>query len=327
MPNQYPDKKPSLSLKLKKSLFIIVIHTLLPVLALLFYINLGRREVLIDQSKKDFLTYTKLTAMDLKEKINDIKNVLTTLDGLKVFTEGNQEYCSKTAQGLKGLYPTLSLIGAVDINGRVFCLSDPINLKINVSNRLYFTEAKVTMAFAPGEFIIGKISGDPGITFGYPLLDNKGQFRGVAFSGFTLKYLDSVVSNYNLPAGYNITLIDKNGVILARFPNPGDLLGKNDSGDPAIKNILADSNENSFVLKDNPSGKEKIYAYTRIDNTLSIGTIYLFIDAPTDFIRTESEKRLFSDVLITVITVGIAVAILITDWYFFIHKRIKNKII
>lgn len=322
MPTQSPEKTISLSEKLKKSLLIIIIHSLLPILALLFYINLGKREILIEQTKKDFLTYTKLTAIDLKEKINNVKEILTTLDGLKVFTKGNQEYCTKATQSLKGLYPTLSVIGAVDINGKVFCLSDPINLKVNIADRLYFTETKITMAFSSGEFLIGKINNTPGISFGYPLLDSKGKFRGVAFSGFTLEYLNSIVSNYNLPSGYNITLIDKNGVILARFPNPDDLPGKNDSGDPAIKIISADTNEGSFILKDNPSGHEKIYAYTRIDSTLSVGAIYLYLDAPTDFIRAEASKRLISDIVVTVTFVILAVSILITDWFFFIHKKV-----
>lgn len=312
----------SLSEKLKKSLLIIVIHSLLPILTLLFYINLGKREVLIDQVKTDFLTYTKLTAIDLKEKINNVKEILTTLDGLKVFTESNREICTITTQSLKKLYPNLSIIGAVDVNGEVFCLSDPINLKVNIADKLYFTETKITMAFSPGEFLIGKINNTTGISFGYPLLDGKGKFRGIAFSGFTLEYLNGIVSNYSLPSGNNITMIDKSGIILARFPNPGDLIGKSNTNNPAVKNILEGGNEGSFILKDSSSGIQRLYAYTRIDNTLSVGAIYLYLDAPTDFIKAEAAKRMTVDIIITAFSVILAVSILISDWYLFIHKKV-----
>jgi hypothetical protein len=321
---EYTRQSYSMSTWLRKCLLIIILHSLIPLVLLIAYINLGAKHLLTLQVEETFVGLTKIASNQLKEQVKDADEVLSTLDGLDVFNQDNVKYCNSVVKKIisEGVF---SLIGAADLNGNIYCISNPTTKKLNVADRLYFQEAKNNQAFSSGEFILGKIQGIPALTFGKPIFNEKNELVGISIASFTLDYLQKVVSGIKLPSEFNITIIDKNGTILARHPYNKEVVGKIDLNDQAIKKILNTKDEDgSFVLRDNPSGKPKIYAFSRIDTRIGQGEVYVYTDVPMTFITSVTDKKLATDSLLVTLTVALVIFIVIIDWHLFVDRKLAK---
>jgi hypothetical protein len=67
--------------------------------------------------------------------------------------------------------------------------------------------------------VIGKMSGKPGITFGYPLRDDAGNFVAAVFAATNIRWFDRLTTSYQLPAGWTSVLFSADGEAISRFPS------------------------------------------------------------------------------------------------------------
>jgi hypothetical protein len=73
----------------------------------------------------------------------------------------------------------------------------------------------------------------------YPILNDGGQIEGVVFLGLDLEWLSTVSAEINLPAGSTVTLLDPQGTVLVRYPEPEQWLGKIITEGPIVQTVLA----------------------------------------------------------------------------------------
>ena len=77
-----------------------------------------------------------------------------------------------------------------------------------------------------GQFVIGKITGEPGIIFGYPIRDADGVFQAAAFAATNISWFDRLTARYGLPEGWTSVLFEANGDVISRYPDPDAWRGK-----------------------------------------------------------------------------------------------------
>jgi diguanylate cyclase (GGDEF)-like protein/PAS domain S-box-containing protein len=104
--------------------------------------------------------------------------------------------------------------------------------------RSHIDKALQTREFAIGEFGIGRASGKPTLHFGYPIVVN-GVVQGVVSASLDLDYLNTLVAKTDMPSGSSLTVIDRDGAILARYPEPEHWVGKRFPEAEIIKIVLA----------------------------------------------------------------------------------------
>ena len=133
-------------------------------------------------------------------------------------------------------------ISAVDRQGTVFASARPQPGPASTdAGRSHFEQALKTRDFAIGEFGIGRTSGKPTLHFAYPVLDH-GVVQGVVSVSVILDYLNTLVARTQLPAGAMLTIIDRDGTILARYPQE-QWVGKRLPEVEIIKIVLARGRE------------------------------------------------------------------------------------
>ena len=128
--------------------------------------------------------------------------------------------CNALAQRLSRSADDISNLGAVTADGKVFCSSLPNATAVDVSDRVWFRDVRKAAGLTPGQFVIGKMSGKPGITFGYPLRDDAGNFSAAVFAATNIRWFDRLTTSYNLPAGWTSVLFSADGEAISRFPEP-----------------------------------------------------------------------------------------------------------
>ncbi len=134
--------------------------------------------------------------------------------------------CSAFLADMLAAYPSYLNIALADPDGNVWCSALPLRQAINVADRMYFTAARDTRRFAVGEYQTGRITQQPAINYGYPVLSPSGEVEGVVYLVQGLNWLTSALSNVEFPLSAIFAVTDRNGTVLARKPDVGDWMGK-----------------------------------------------------------------------------------------------------
>lgn len=162
-------------------------------------------------------------ALDQVALILGIMSRANELDAL------DPEACSGLAQRLKISYPHLANLGAAHAQGTVFCSAQPASSHVDVSDRIWFKEALALdgQRLTSGEFVIGRISKQPGIVFGYPVRREDAPAEVVLFASLHMDFFRPVVESLPDEPGWQIQIQTPDGrVLLSHPPTASDASGQ-----------------------------------------------------------------------------------------------------
>ena len=143
------------------------------------------------------------------------------------------EDCSGLARRMLASLPFFANIGAAHPDGTLFCSGRPMSARVSVADREWFREGSSGSAITRGEYVeAGRVSVQPGFIFGYPLRDADGRLLSVLYAMLRTDWFDRVIAEYNLPDGWEASLISMEGRVIASRPRidewkgavPGDLM-------------------------------------------------------------------------------------------------------
>ncbi len=216
---------PGLSLRerfaagLRVRIFVILVLILLPTLGLVYVIEQQEERTLAQVALDQVQTITAHLVTDYTDGVKDTRRLLASIARLPEIRTAGPE-CRGVLAWYRDTYPTYLNLGVIDRQGLVVCSSLPTVGRVNLGDRLYFRQVIATRQFAVGEYQIGRITQKATVNFGYPLLDSAGDVRAVLFAAFDLGALNRGASTSVLPQGAVMTLVDRNGVVLTRYPDP-----------------------------------------------------------------------------------------------------------
>jgi GAF domain-containing protein/HAMP domain-containing protein len=175
-------------------------------------------------------------------------------------------------------YPTYLNLGVIDRQGLVVCSALPTVGSVYVRDRLYFRQVIATHQFAVGEYQIGRITQKAALNFGYPLLDSAGDVHAVLFAAFDLGALSRGTSAV-LPPGAVMTLVDRAGVVLSRYPDPERWAGRRLPETPVLSVIQ--SHGQGVIDTQGPDGIHRLYSLAFLRDLPGAGTLYVSLGIPT----------------------------------------------
>src|SRR5574337_783657 len=187
--------------------------------------------------------------------------------------------------------PRYANLGAARPNGQIFCSATPIRGPINVANRAFFQRAAETRTFAIGDYQIDPSSAHAIVTFAFPVLDRAGRLAALVFADLDLAWISGVAAEAHLPAGSTVTLVDQNGTILVRDPDPKRWVGKSASAVPIFQTMLKQPREGTakgFEL----DGTRSLFAFKPLLSSMKSGNVYLIVGIPTTVAFARSNRIL-----------------------------------
>ncbi len=149
-----------------------------------------------------------------------------------------------------------------DVSGTVWGTTHPFKTPETIAYRRYFKNARATLQYSSGEYVISRTTRKPTLHVAYPIIGDHGEFQGAVIVGFDLDVLRSVLERSQSSKDTNYIVTDHTGIIICR----GRSLGKN-VGEPMQSEELKkmedgpDGNTYEFVRAD---GERRIVTYRKL---------------------------------------------------------------
>lgn len=259
------------------------------------------------RAKQEIARIAQLVAAHQDRIIESSRQMLKTISYAVPELMIDPQHCNRLlAKMLKSSQDRYRTIGILNTDGTQLCSAFGKDASVNVSDRLYFRDALRTGDFTIGEYQIGRVTQKPSINFGYPVINAEGKTTAVALLALDLNDFNREFLALSLPDYIQLTITDRNGIILARHPPQPDRLGQ-PLRMPRVHDAVLSSREGMLEAKGNDN-VERLFAFNDIarnsDHSMALQVIVsaprdiIYADANAYLIRTVAEILLISFLLI-----------------------------
>ncbi|MDR7534010.1 MAG: ATP-binding protein [Armatimonadota bacterium] len=222
--------------------------------------------------------------------------------------------CSRLFGDLLAQHPTYANLGVAAPDGVVVCSARPSRRPVSVADRQYFQHAARYRTFSVGEYQIGRITGQPTINFGYPVIGPGGTLRGVVFAAVSLAALERASQRIGLPDGGALIVVDRNATVLARQPHLDGLVGRTLPEAPIVR-LLRVATAEGVAEAPGADGVRRLYAFTPLDDTGAGGRVVVAVGIPLASVYTAIDRATAANIVGVLLVAGLvlAAAMLVAD--------------
>jgi diguanylate cyclase (GGDEF)-like protein/PAS domain S-box-containing protein len=200
-------------------LWVTVAIAVLPFLLFALLDYQDRREEAVARIHTDITQQMSHVQREMDSAHRLVELVLKIMAGSNDFQGQDPVRCAGIARRLLNVLPGFANIGAATAGGAVFCSAQPAAAQVDVADRSWFQAGLQADGLTPGEFIRGRISGKPGLVFGYPIKTPTGEVKAVLFASITLDWFEAFFRGFGLSADWEASVIGTDGHVLLHHPD------------------------------------------------------------------------------------------------------------
>lgn len=237
-----------LSLRFRLMFFALLVT--LPVFALVLYGDWEQRRDQLEAIQTDMLRTARDLASGQNRMLNEAHALMTMLGRVPDIRDGVQPDCDAFLAEFLETSAPYAFLGVATPEGDLLCSVPQPDTPINLGDRPYFAAALADMRFSVGEYQIGRVTNRPVVGLALPIAvastaidDEAGlqedtiagsdgdshaaeNVRAVILASIDLGWLDQQIEDAPLPDNATVTILDRNGVILHRHPEPERWMGR-----------------------------------------------------------------------------------------------------
>ena len=207
--------KGRLAMSLNLRLWVVVLLAVLPIFTMVAVDYQAQRRSLARQLEGDVLRMLKVAEQQEGLALDAVRGTLKVMAHANDLQDLDPQACSGLVRRMLETLTDYKNLGAALPDGRVFCSGRGAADAISVRDRTWFIDAQTAAGITRGDYVLGRISGQPSLVFGYPLRGEGGELRAVLFASIGFRWFDRLLTGYGLPAGWDANLISLDGVVLA----------------------------------------------------------------------------------------------------------------
>ncbi|MDT8898347.1 GAF domain-containing protein [Thermanaerothrix sp. 4228-RoL] len=264
---------------LRFRLVVLVLMGALPLVGLALVGMAQSRYEALQQTSQMALNLAQLAATSQEAIINQGRETLMLIARMEAVQNLDHPACSTLLRELYYAHPYYTLVGVTDSEGRLVCSSIPYGQAVSFSDRDWFQAAWRSGGFTVGTFVIGRITGLPTLPLAYPLRTTERGTIGVVFVGLNTRYLSNLLATLDLPPGSTVTLLDRHGTVVARYPQDVVMFGRSLADRPLVQQVMAQPRPGVGEAEGLDEVK-RLYGYTPLMHSQEIWG-YLYVGIPT----------------------------------------------
>jgi HD-GYP domain-containing protein (c-di-GMP phosphodiesterase class II)/HAMP domain-containing protein len=275
---------------LQNRLIFLTILTVIPLLGLILYTDIQQRQNAKKTAQQDALRLIHIAVIEQEQLLRSANQLLVALAQLPAVQDDDPTECQNVFANLLVQYTFYSGFTVVTPEGDVICSVPTITTPVNFTDRSWFQQELQIRGFIVGEYLVGRISGKSVIVLSYPILDATKQLQGVVAVGLDLSWFDQLFSEVDLPPDSAYTVIDQNGTVMARFPDPEKWIGQAVSEAPLIEEILNRQGEGTLEMV-GIDGVKRLYAFAPLSSVL-VPETYVLVGIPRTVAYAQANRIL-----------------------------------
>lgn len=313
---------------LRVRLLLLVLLALSPAFGLIFYSALATRQRNIRMAQEEALRIARLAASHHEQLIEGTHQLLLTLAQLPIVQSNDAEACTTLFTNLLsqlGRQPIYANFAAARPDGQLFASALQLTGAVTAVDRPYFQEAVSNRHFALGDYQLGRVTGKHTRNAAYPAIDGAGNLRAVVIAALDLSWFPHLITNAALPVGSSVTVVDRDGVTLVRYPDPmGQFVGTSVLTPPRTNSAnipLRMEGTSVFAGRDRV---RRFYAWRALGPSPEQRLGAVTVGIPTQTVYAPANRMLWRHVaLLAAVTAGALAA----TWYLgevFVLRRVKT---
>lgn len=243
---------------LRFRLIMLVLLCVVPALAMTIYNSLEDRRLAIAQVRSDLHKVSKIAAAQQSQTIANAQQSLFILSRLRSIGGDIPDRCTALLKDIIKSYPLYNNIGFVKSNGQVLCSASPLTTRIE--QQVWWQKTLKNRSFTVDNYAPNSSDRQAQIVCSYPVFNNKNELETVVFLVFNSSWLSEISPKIPLPTGATLSVFDRNGKAIARYPEPQNWQVDSTLNAPAIKDMLLQGKDIAEVS--GVDGSEYLYVPT-----------------------------------------------------------------
>jgi signal transduction histidine kinase len=255
--------RPRLVSRFRTKLLLLVLLLTIPAFILVFLAGVHQRKIEKKRVRDSAVALSELAAAHQVQFIRNTRQLMATLSEIHFLVLAtNAPFCDVHFSNLRKLSPDYVNFGLINLDGNVFSSTEPTKNGLYLGDRSYFQRVLATKRFSISDFQIGRLTGQPVLNFGYPIVDEKSELKRVLFASLKLSLLSESIAQVRMPADSSIIVIDRVGNVVARYPEPEKWVGRSFATNSLVQWIL--KNRHGVVVMRGIDGAPLLNAVTPI---------------------------------------------------------------
>ncbi|MDM9382733.1 ATP-binding protein [Chlorogloeopsis sp. ULAP01] len=263
---------------LRARLFLLVFLSIFPALGMIVYTALEQRRSAIAEVQKQALQLVNLVASNQTQASEGTKQLLIILSQLPELREDNTAECDRLLANLLKQYSAYDSLSVLNTDGKTVCSAEPARKQINLAQESSFQRALKTRKFAVGDYQIDRVSKKGIINYAYPILDHTGQVQLIAIAALNLAWLNQLAMQVQLPENSVLSVVDRQGTLLVRYPEPQKWVGKTLPKETFNKMVQTQEKGAAQIIS--LDGVPRIFTLIAVNDVLSNTNYYVGIGFP-----------------------------------------------
>jgi signal transduction histidine kinase len=310
---------------LRTRLLLLVLLAVIPALGLTLYTNLEERQLRKAQVQEQAMRLARLVSADHERLIEEARRLLVNLARLPAVRDRDPAACNALFADLLTQHSSYANLAAIDADGNVFCSALPMTGQVYAGDRVYFRRALETREFAIGEYQVGRVTRKASVNFGYPVLDDAGHVRAVVVAALDLAWLNELASQAGLPPGSMLTVIDRNGTILSRYPDNGKWIGQL-MPEPLVLKAILTQQGNGTADAPGTDGIPRLFSFAPFGGAAQSADAYVSVGIPATVAFAGVNRILARNLAMLGLVAGLALAAAWVGGNLFIVRQIKTLV-
>ncbi len=152
---------------------------------------------------------------------------------------------------------------------------------LNVSDAQWFKQAQLDRGFSVGEYALGRLTGRPVITFSYPIFElDSDTIKYFVGTSLDLARISAPITTVQLPESTTFAAIDRQGVILYRYPEDDGWIGQSVATPELVQEIV--SKGTGAIEATGSDNVERLYGFSPLDARSEVPSTYVIIGISKD---------------------------------------------
>ncbi len=281
---------------LKSRLLLLTLLAIIPGVVLTLVTTLEQRQLTNVRAQENLLKLVQENVTAQRDLMEDARYRFAHLAQLSAVSSTNSATCTALLRGLLQQHRYYTQFGVATPAGEVLCNATSLTQPIQVSGQPWFRRTLQTRDFAIGSYRLDPNTHKAVIAFGYPVLNATGQVQAVLFAEMELNWLNRIATQEQLPPGSTINVFDRDGIILARYPDPEKWVGKSFKATPLFQTLTSD--EKGIVKAPNLSGTVSLFAFSRLISVPDSAAAYVTVAIREQVIFAEANQLMMRNLIL-----------------------------